>query len=347
MSMRNYFRRLAEGYENGFCAATLKPFLEIGSWAYGAGSGISRTLYENKIFKREKLPFPVISVGNLTWGGTGKTPFVEYLAQKIAAAGRAGLILTRGYGKDESEQLRGHLPSTIIGAGKDRVKIAADVLKKQRVDIGILDDGFQHWRVQRDLEILMVNALNPYGNGRLIPVGILREPQANMKRAEIIVISHANLITAKELTELREEISKHAPQAAIVETYLEPLFFYRAKKKVRVAINRLENQRVTTFSAVAAPRSFQMLLTRMHIKPTRNFEFTDHHHYKEKELKEIRDVSLSAGAGEIITTEKDFYRCPDLIADTLNPLVLATKVHVTAGEEVLNERLNRLLGVTG
>lgn len=345
-SVKDYFRRLAEGRENGTASLVLNPFLEIAGYAYGTAVGTFRSLYENRIIPRKRLPFPVISVGNLTWGGTGKTPLVEYLARRLGEKRRNVLILTRGYSHDEVEQLRRHLPRAVLGVGKDRVRIAQKLQKEQRIDLAILDDGLQHWPIERDVELIMVNALNPFGNRKLIPRGVLREPLNILKKATIVVISHSNLVSPEELAKLRDEIRKIAPSAHIVEAYLEALFFYRARKRTRLSPARLQNQRVTTFSAVGTPRSFQLLLSRMGIRAIRNFEFMDHHRYSMQELKEIKQVSVSASADEIITTEKDFYRSPDMITQVLDPLILAARLRIATGEEILTDRLFRLLGVT-
>lgn len=342
-STKTYFRRLAEGYENGFFAKMLLPLLAIAGFFYSAGAGFNRFLYEKGILKAKRLPFPVISVGNLTWGGTGKTPLVEYLARRVSDRNQTGLVLTRGYGKDESEQLKHHLSKSVVGIGRDRYKIAMEIAAKQKIHAAILDDGLQHGPIARDLEIVTINALNPFGNGKTIPMGILREGPSVLRKVEIITISHANLVTPAELSKLREEIRKYAPQAMVLDTYLEPLFFYRAKKRMRVPLNKLQNQKVTTFSGVGAPRSFQLVLSRLQAKPVRNFEFTDHHVFTEKELHEIKKVSDSAFSVEIVTTEKDYYRCPKTIAEILNPLILATRLRFSSGEHLLNEKLAALL----
>lgn len=342
MSPRNYFRRLAEDYEKGTLAQFLLPFLEFSSGIYGSEIRKKRVAYENGKSQRKKLPVPVVSIGNLTWGGTGKTPLVEFIARRLAERGRKVLILTRGYGHDESEQMKHHMPDVLIGVGKNRYETACELAKKHPVDIAILDDGLQHFRLQRDLEIVTINALNPFGNGKLLPRGILREPLETLSRAHLVVISHSNLISNENLEKIKTEIRTHAPQAGMVETFLEPLFFYRAKKKVRVPLNKLENQKVTTFSGVGVPRSFQLMLARLQIRPLRNFEFPDHHPFSESDLKEIKEVSTSSSASEIITTEKDFFRCQNLIAE-LNPLVLAARLRIASGEGILMQKLARLL----
>ncbi len=341
--MRDYFRRLAEGYENGFVSKMVLPLLDVASGIYGVASGTTRNFYEKSILKPKQLPFPVISIGNLTWGGTGKTPLVEYVARRITERQRTPLILTRGYGKDEVEQYRQHMPRAVIGVGKNRVQVADEIIQKQKVDAAILDDGMQHWPIRRDFEIVTLSALNPFGNGKLIPRGILREPVAQLRRASAVVITHSDLIAVKELHELKEMVHQKAPEAVIAEAYLEPLFFYRAKKKARVPITKLQGQKVTTFSGLGSPRSFRLLLSKMKIKAVRNFEFSDHHVFTEKELKEIKEVSDTAYIEEIVTTEKDFFRSPAMISEILNPLILAARMRIHSGEEEFNRRLLKVL----
>lgn len=345
MSVKNYFRLLAEDRQVGLSTHVLKPFLAGVSCFYGAGVSLMQTLYRHGIFPRKRLPFPVISVGNLTWGGTGKTPLVEYLARRVIERGKTPLILTRGYNSDEVEQFRSHLPGARVGVGKERYEVARGMSRRDRIHVAILDDGFQHWKILRDVEILTVNSLNPFGNGKLFPRGILREPLRALRRASVIVLSHSNLVGPKELEHLRGEIHKLAPNATVTESYFEPLFFYRSKQGARVPLDRLANRRVATFSALGHPRSFQLLLSNLGIRPVRNFEFCDHHAFKKEELEEIRRVSRESGVDEIVTTEKDFYRASQVISDVLNPLVLAARLQISAGEEILNDRIFRLLGV--
>ena len=344
-STRNYFRHLAEGSENGNMSSLLSPLLDMAGKIYGSGITALRSLYEREMLPRKKLPFPVISVGNLTWGGTGKTPLVEYLARKISDWRRTPLILTRGYGQDEVEQMKRHLPRAVIGVGSNRSEVAESLRLQHPIDVAILDDGLQHWKIRRDAEIITVNAVNPFGNEKLLPRGILREPLCTLAKGSVIVISHANLVSAEVLKQLKERIRKFAPEPPIIEGCLEPLFFYRAKKHLRLAIERLQNHRVTTFSAIGSPRTFQMLLSRCGIKTVRNFEFGDHHPFSPQELEEIKRVSDSASADEIVTTEKDYYRSPEVIAGTLDPLILATHLRIFSGEEILNAQLAQLLGV--
>lgn len=346
-SVKNYFRLLAEDQQVGVTSEILKPLMTGLSLFYGGGSAFMHGLYQRGVLRRKRLPFPVISVGNLTWGGTGKTPLVEYFARRVIERGKTPLVLIRGYGKDEIEQLKAHLPQARIGVGRERYQVARGISQKERIDVAILDDGFQHWEMIRDIEIVTINALNPFGNGKLFPRGILREPLQSLKRAHGIVLTHVNLVSAEALTQLRDQIRQWAPQAIIAESYFEPLFFYRARKRTRLSLEQLGNCRVATFSAVASPRSFQLLLTRLGIKPARNFEFTDHHPYSIQELEEIRQVSERGEVDEIVTTEKDFYRSSKVISEILDPLILVARLQISVGEEILTDRIFSLLGVNG
>ena len=345
-SVKNYFRLLAEDQQAGIAAQVLKPVAAGLSYVYASGVTFLQQFYQKGILPRRRLPFPVISVGNLTWGGTGKTPLVEYLARRVIERRKTPLVLTRGYGVDEIEQLKVHLPDIRIGVGKERYQVARGFNRRERIDVAILDDGFQHWKVMRDIEIVTVNAMNPFGNGKLFPRGILREPREALRRASVIVLTHVNLVSPEQLSKLKDQIRSLAPSSFIVDSYLEPLFFYRASKRSRLSLQQLANRRVATFSAVGSPRSFQLLLTRLGIKPVRNFEFCDHHPFTTEELKEILEVSQKSEVDDVITTEKDFYRAPKAITEIVDPLVLAARLQISSGEEILTDRVFRLLGVS-
>ncbi|HTL48233.1 MAG TPA: tetraacyldisaccharide 4'-kinase [Verrucomicrobiae bacterium] len=344
--IRNFVRLLTEDKIRGPFSGILYSLASFFSGLYAYAAGVRKNFFDQKVWKSEKLPFPVISVGNLTWGGSGKTPLVEYLAYRINELQKRALVLTRGYSHDEIVQYKEHLPHVLIGVGKNRVQTAQKILQQHKVDLGILDDGFQHWPIERDIDVVTVNSLNPFGNELLIPRGPLREPIVALKRAHIVVLTHVNLVKPEELDALRLRVKELAPEAAVVESFLEPLFFYRGQKKQRIPLERLQNQKVTTFSGVGVPRSFQLILAQRQIRAVRNFEFTDHYRFTRRDLEEVKYVSEAAASQEIITTEKDFYRAPDMIAKVLNPLVLATRLRIASGEDILTGALSRLLGAS-
>jgi len=291
----------------------------------------------------KSLSKPVISIGNIAWGGTGKTPIVEYVARFYLNRRKTPLVLMRGYGADETKQLAKQLPEAKFGIGADRFREGEKALQANACDVVILDDGFQHWKLKRDLDIVSINVLNPFGNHSLLPRGILREPLSSLRRASIVVLTDVNLTPRKELDSLKTKILSISPKVEFIEAYREPLYFYRPESKERVQANRLQGQRVTAFSGIGTPRSFQMLLNQMGLRTVRNFEFSDHHPYTENELKEIAQVKEVSECQEIITTEKDFYRSEKLMRKIVKPLVLKVRLRLTTGESMLHQFLSRFI----
>jgi len=321
----------------------LKPILKFLSLFYFLGLSIHRGLYEMGILKCRRLPRPVISIGNITWGGTGKTPLVEYIARFYLDKGKAPLIVSRGYGQDESKELASKLSEARFAIGKNRWHEAQKAQQAKPADVFLLDDGFQHWPLCRDLDIVMVNALNPFGNFSLLPRGILREPLQSLKRASLIVLNDVNLKSRKEVEEIKAKILAVSPQVQLVEAFHEPLYFYRPNSRVRVALERMKEKKVTVFTGVGMPRSFQLLLSQLGVKVIRTFEFCDHHRFSKQELEEIRKMKDLSESDDVITTEKDFFRCRDLVAKVLNPLVLKVRIRISTGEPVLHEMLERMI----
>lgn len=345
MKLRNYFRLLAEDqpYVKNW-SWFWKPILKIASLIYFLGLIIHRLLYKTGILKVKSLPCPVISIGNIVWGGTGKTPIVEYVGRFYLNRRKTPLILMRGYGVDENKQLAKQLPDAKFGVGPDRFQEAEKILKKGPVDVAILDDGFQHWKLKRDLDIVSINVLNPFGNYALIPRGILREPLSSLGRASIVVLTDVNLTPRKELEDLKVKIRSISPKIEFIEAYREPLYFYRPESRERIQVGRLHGQRVTSFSGIGTPRSFQMLLNQIGLRTVRNFEYSDHHHYTDEELKEIVRVKEASESNEVITTEKDFYRCEKSMRHIVKPLILKVRLRLTTGEHILHQFLSRFTG---
>ncbi len=344
MTLRNYFRLLTEDqlYVSRW-SWFWKPVLTCASYFYVLGLIVHRLFYRIGILKARSFSKPVISIGNITWGGTGKTPIVEYVGRFYLNRRKTPLILTRGYGSDEDKQLAKQLPDAKFGVGGNRFEQGEQILKTHNADVIILDDGFQHWNIKRDLDIVSINVLNPFGNSSLIPRGILREPLASLKRASIVVLTDVNLTPRKELENLKAKIHAISSKIEFIEAYREPLYFYRPESRERIQVGRFQGQRVTSFSGIGTPRSFLMLLNQIGLKTVRNFEFSDHHHYSENELREIVFAKETSECQEIITTEKDFHRCEKEMRKMVKPLVLKVRLRLTTGEHMLHQYLSRFI----
>jgi len=300
----------------------MRPFLHVASWVYSLGLSCDRFL---KTKSRTTLPRPVISIGNLTWGGTGKTPLVIKLALDLLQKGLAPAVLSRGYkgafgGKTKSSVLengsgtkresfsdelllmRKKLPGIMIGVGKNRVESADKILKRSQVDVFILDDGFQHWRLNRDLDIVCVDVKDPWQGGHLIPLGGLREKRSSLSRAGVIVLTRCELLEPDRLAFFQEEIHSLAPKALVLKNYFKFRLFDWAGREMNLS-QILKNRDVIALSAIGHPQAFEenLALYGALVTPVR---YLDHHVYAERELLNVQELALESNS-LIVMTEKD------------------------------------------
>lgn len=273
----------------------------------------------------KKLPFPVISVGNITLGGTGKTPAVEIVCRELLDAGWHPGILIRGYrrkktseplivsdGKnllsnseysgDEPYLLARRLSGVPVIVGKNRYKSGL-LLPALGADIAVLDDGFQHWGLKRDLDIVCLDATNPFGNGWVLPAGILREPASALSRADLILLNKINLVPEEKKEKLFKYLFEKFPRVLVipVEYTVEKI----VGKDGEVSVTNFFDREIILISGIARPESFEQLLSSVGIKFIRHFKFPDHHYFTEKELTEIFSRYPRA---YFLTTEKDYVR---------------------------------------
>jgi tetraacyldisaccharide 4'-kinase len=310
---------------NSAVAFALTPLGQL----YGVAMKARRALYQSGRLRVHQLPAPVISVGNLTTGGTGKTPLVEWIARELAQAGQRVCILTRGYGRDNAgtrvvvsdgaeiisdaaevgdeplllaETLKG-LAAVISDA--DRVSAAHWAFENLHSQVFVLDDGFQHLRVARDLNILTIDATNPWGNRKLLPAGILRESPAELARADCIVITRADDPDATEV--LRREIATQNGG---------PILGSRMKLKGLRAVRgelggpsihdeEIRQSNVDAFCGLGNPESFFSLLKRGGYRLAHTQVFRDHHAYTQSDIDRVAQDSIARGAQFLLTTAKD------------------------------------------
>ncbi len=299
------------------------------SKVYSLASRAYHFLYDVQLFSAEKLPAKVISVGNITSGGTGKTPFVLYLARRLSSRYRVA-ILSRGYkgrredsfglvsdGKkillnvleagDEAYLLAKSLKGIPVLVGKDRVFSGSFAISFLKSQVLILDDGFQYRSLQRNLDIVLVDATDPFGGGKLLPAGFLREGPEALRRADIIVITKSSLVSSSFLRELKEGLrflNSRAPifTADYRSTGFRELFGFRKLW--------LEGGPACALCGLGNPDSFIRHLEKLGINVVLAKVFPDHHRYSEEELKEIEREALSVGARFVITTSKDEVNMP-------------------------------------
>jgi tetraacyldisaccharide 4'-kinase len=297
---------------------------------YGAVSHLRARAYRKGILKQQHLDGIVISVGNLTTGGTGKTPMVLWIAERLAAEGKSVGILTRGYRgetfskntfsqntpsqntdeadgpestSDEVQLLKARLGDAVaFGVGADRFARGQE-LARRGVKWFVLDDGFQHLQLARDVDIVMIDATNPFGGGHLLPAGRLREPKTALARASVIVVTRSN----------------HSPavEAAVRRDSEAPIFYARAELDSvsapfhpRLTEQDARGKKLFAFCGIGNPQAFIADLRDWGFQIAGHKFFPDHHRYSRLDIREIEAAARSTGAAGVICTEKDSFNCP-------------------------------------
>jgi tetraacyldisaccharide 4'-kinase len=290
--------------------------------------------------RARRLPVPVISVGNLTMGGTGKTPCVLRLVELLEERGYKPGILTRGYGRHSPEPSiqigpgeavlphhTGDEAQIFIGSGLAPVGIGADRFDSgtrllRRFDIGVfvLDDGFQHRKLARDVDIVLIDALHPFGGGDVFPLGRLREPIAGLSRAGIVLLTRCD---ASDLAEpIAREVRRWNPRAPIFQSSVEPWAWVEYGAGNRVALGDRPFQRIGAFCGLGNPATFRRTLEKLGVEIADWVEFNDHHRYRPRELRHLAAQSAACGATALVTTQKDAINLCETAADLAGPLPL-------------------------
>ncbi len=276
---------------------------------YGAGIRAIHWGFRRGILKKHRLPVKVVSVGNLTWGGTGKTPLVIHLAQALQSHGCRVAVLTRGYGKDESLILAERLAPIPVLVGPDRVLTGERAVREHGADLLLLDDGYQQWRLQKDLEILTADAAAPFGNGRLIPRGTLREPPAAAARADLIVLK------GKDSAGARAQMKRLNPAAPIFFMTYEPSRLRRWPDGKEIPLKNLKGRRVCTLAGIGDPKQFEETVAGLEPDIRVRYRVRDHHRYTAGELIRLVSRCQRHKVAAVVTTEKDAVRIPAIFRE--------------------------------
>ena len=332
--MREYIHSIMLDKRNNVPAYLIKIVLSILAIFYLFVITARDILYRLGIFKAYRVEAKVISVGNLTLGGTGKTPFSMMLAKLLNdEMRRSPAVLTRGYGMDEKEMLERNLGEVPLFVGPDRVESARAAISTKKVDTIILDDGFQHRRLARDLNILLVDAGNPFGNRKIFPRGILREPTSSVKRADIVVLTKTDK-TGCDPDAIKRELSGFKPGLVFLEARHRPEYLMSIRSGERAGLEIIKGKKARLVSSIGDPDYFEETVASLGAIVTGHFKFPDHHDYREADLAVISDDKESE---MIITTEKDAVK---LKAQSV--YVLHIEMEITKGREELVARLNSL-----
>jgi len=272
----------------------------------------------------------VISVGNLTVGGTGKTPMVIYLARVLNGQGRRVGIIRRGYGRDEQILLEEALAGIPVFQGRDRVALARRLIAEMNVEVILLDDGFSYRRLARDLDILLIDAVNGFGDGVLLPAGVLREDPAALRRADIVVLTKADL--ASSLEDVLRRCARLTDRPLVQACY-RCVSVTRLPQRERLPVSFLRGKTVVTVAAIADPFSFERLAAGTGAEIGDGIHYPDHHEYSRADLD---DLYARAGDALVLTTAKDAVKLTPLLSGGTRELyALDIEMNVCQNKETL------------
>jgi tetraacyldisaccharide 4'-kinase len=292
---------------------------------------------------------PVVSIGNLTTGGTGKTPLAAWITRWARQAGLRVVLVSRGYGSrsgsanDEALELASQLPDLVHLQQADRVAAAVRAISEFHAQLVLLDDGFQHRRLRRDLDIVLLDALEPFGFDHVLPRGLLRESVTGLRRAHLVGLSRANLVSPQQREAVRRRVQALAPQASWVELSHEVVALRQASGQER-SWRELVGKPVAAFAGIGNPEGFRRGLVECGYEVVAWREFPDHHAYATSDLEALARWAEQATPrpAAIVCTHKDLVKIPvDRLGDL--PLeALRVEAKFLAGEQELTQRLRNL-----
>lgn len=354
--MRDYLYNLATDKYKGLVPAIIKIFLSILSLIYGL---MVKFLYLFYCIRPYRLNCKVISVGNITLGGTGKTLLVNFIARYLKQQGHKVAILSRGYKKkatnfklqtlrwevmgDEPFMLKMNLKDVPVIVDANRIQAGNHAIREYGVDTVILDDGFQQWTIKKDLEIVTIDATRPFGNRHLLPRGILRESLSSLRRADVFVLTKTNL--NPDVQDIKDFLSSLNLKATIFESIHKSIGFYRIDNTQELlSPDIFKGKTVTLFSGIGSPDSFENLIISLGMNIGLSFRFLDHHYYTQQDLDRIIKESQIKNIDTVITTEKDAVRLDtkSFVQSPLSIFVLCIELKIVKNEQEFHNRLLRL-----
>lgn len=315
--------------------------------------------YTKGILKKNRLPLPVISIGNITTGGTGKTPVVEYLAKYAEKKGKRVVIISRGYasklqqGKntvknemcnDEFLLFKENIPDIVNILGKDRVKSGREAINRHRAECLLLDDGFQHLRLARDLNIVLIDALEPFGYEHVLPRGFLREPLEGLRRADIFLLTHTDQISDEKKQVIIHRLNNVARNIPIIESIHKPVCLESENNEKSFNVTWLKGKKIFAFCAIGNPLSFRKSLKSLGAVLLDFHEFPDHHAYTPSDIKALNDEAKRICPNAFIITQKDRVKLGKHVNSWAFPLLtLKMEICITKGNECLDSTLNKIM----
>ncbi len=340
------WQAIVSGEAGGVVAPVVRLSLLPLAMIYGFVMSFRRWLYRRGWWRSHPTPIPVISVGNLTVGGTGKTPCVEMMARDLCCQGFRVVILSRGYGScegrnDEALVLEENLPDVPHLQGINRRELLQIAVDELESEVALLDDGFQHLRLSRSLDIVLLDASDPWGGGWPLPRGLLREPRGALKDADVVILTRSDQISSQVVAEIRRWIERRVPGCLICEAVHEAVGWQNHKGEI-VSLHRWAARPTAAFCGIGNPEAFRASLLRLGVDVKHWRTFPDHHAYTRRDVEELSEWARSLPPeGIVLTTQKDLVklRIPEIGGRPLWALRVAFRV--TEGEVTLRERIRK------
>lgn len=329
--------------KRGILSALGGLLLLLASFLYCGGMYLRNKFYDWGWFARHQVRVPVVVIGNLTVGGTGKTPAVEVIANFYGKQKRQVAIISRGYGSngehnDEALVLHANLADVPHFQNADRVAAAQQAIENSACDLLLLDDGFQHRRLSRDLDIVLVDATNPWGYGWGLPRGLLREPRSALRRADAVIITRADQVSAEQIRLLRSEIKRYVPDRPIAESRHQPRYLQNSKQTM--PLENLQSQPVAAFCGIGNPRGFFTTLNDLGAQIVGEKIFPDHFAYRDDDIRALERWAQTLPADTwLLTTQKDWVKLQRDVLGQHPLLYLRIALEFTQGEEALQAAL--------
>jgi len=346
------YRKLISGQAGGLSAALLRFFLAVAAIGYSRVIGLRNFLYSKGWLKTHRVNAVVFSIGNITTGGTGKTPLVIWLHNLLQQKQLPCAVLTRGYKAshydiDEPATIVENCPQARVMVNPDRLASADEAVNKFGAKVLIMDDGFQHRRLARDLDIVTIDATLPFGYDKLLPAGLLREPVTELKRANAVVITRCDQVTKAKLAEIENKLQQINPNMIIARSIHAPVCAKSAEDQ-EISLDKLKSKKIFAFCGIGNPDAFLTTIKRLGCEMVGSKVYNDHYHYTENDIADIHKQAGNFGADLILTTQKDRSSTQYAIRDTQYEIpfaYLAIEIKFLSGEDKLRALIKTTLAV--
>lgn len=360
------YRKLISGQISPWLGIPGRILLTLLSWPYSLVTLFRNWLYTQGWLRVRRVGVPVVCVGNLTTGGTGKTPLVVWLARLMGQKGLRAAVLTRGYKArrvctahhdpkvgnahpttDEPAELAQACPGVPVIVNPDRVAGAAEAIRNHGAQVLLMDDGFQHRRLGRDLDIVTIDATCPFGYGRLLPAGLLREPLTGLTRAHAVVMTRSDQVSEEALRQIETEIRQMNPDLVVARSIHAPVGARRGDG-VEIPLEELKGKRVFAFCGLGNPAAFFATVQACGGVLAGSRAYDDHYAYAQGDLTDLCQAARSCGAELLLTSQKDWTKIAPLNRpdEAVPTAYLAVELRFTAGGDPLRALIEQTLAGT-